>query len=203
MVELVMHWKELRMMKKKRSQKRELVYWNPSVNNHFVSFPPPQLHPPHPLPPFSSSPSLLPPTLFSQYAGSVGWTIWMHLWLTPTCSMLISLFPQWTLSELPSSLSCSSLTTNRLVEWWWYWVMCKHFWYHPVIVISTTYMCCSQLLCVGPTGTGKSLTVTDKLLKGMPAKYLSNIISFSARTSANQTQVNDTSTHTCVALVYA
>ena len=46
-----------------------------------------------------------------------------------------------------------------------------------------------QVLCVGPTGTGKTLTVTDKLLKTMPQNYLSHIISFSAQTSANQTQV--------------
>ena len=45
-----------------------------------------------------------------------------------------------------------------------------------------------QVLCVGPTGTGKTLAVSDKLLKGMPSKYLSHFISFSARTSANQTQ---------------
>lgn len=46
-----------------------------------------------------------------------------------------------------------------------------------------------QVLCVGPTGTGKTLTVMDKLLKTMPSNYLSHIISFSAQTSANQTQV--------------
>lgn len=47
-----------------------------------------------------------------------------------------------------------------------------------------------QVLCVGPTGTGKTLTVVDKLLKTMPSNYLSHIVSFSARTSANQTQVS-------------
>lgn len=45
-----------------------------------------------------------------------------------------------------------------------------------------------QVLCVGPTGTGKTLTASDKLLKGMDSKYLSHFITFSARTSANQTQ---------------
>ncbi len=49
-----------------------------------------------------------------------------------------------------------------------------------------------QVLCVGPTGTGKTLTVSDKLLKTMPSKYMSDILSFSARTSANQTQVRET-----------
>ena len=41
---------------------------------------------------------------------------------------------------------------------------------------------------MGPTGTGKTLTVSDKLLKGMDNKYLSNFLTFSARTSANQSQ---------------
>ncbi|XP_030840434.1 dynein heavy chain 1, axonemal isoform X1 [Strongylocentrotus purpuratus] len=45
-----------------------------------------------------------------------------------------------------------------------------------------------QVICVGDTGTGKTMTISDKLLKSMPAKYISNFISFSARTSANQTQ---------------
>ena len=45
-----------------------------------------------------------------------------------------------------------------------------------------------QVLCVGPTGTGKTLTTSDKLLKGMNNNYLSHFITFSARTSANQTQ---------------
>ena len=43
-------------------------------------------------------------------------------------------------------------------------------------------------MCVGPTGTGKSLTISDKLLKKMPKEYLSHFVTFSARTSANQTQ---------------
>ena len=46
-----------------------------------------------------------------------------------------------------------------------------------------------QLLCVGPTGTGKSLTISNKLSFGMPDEYISNFVMFSARTSANQTQV--------------
>ncbi|XP_073447685.1 dynein axonemal heavy chain 1 [Aquarana catesbeiana] len=44
------------------------------------------------------------------------------------------------------------------------------------------------VLCIGPTGTGKTLTVSDKLLKNMPLEYISNFLMFSARTSANQTQ---------------
>ncbi|XP_022110107.1 dynein heavy chain 1, axonemal-like isoform X1 [Acanthaster planci] len=45
-----------------------------------------------------------------------------------------------------------------------------------------------RVLTVGDTGTGKTLTISDKLLKSMPKDYISNFISFSARTSANQTQ---------------
>lgn len=45
-----------------------------------------------------------------------------------------------------------------------------------------------KVLCVGPTGTGKSLTVSAKLLRKMPKEYLSDFLTFSARTSANQTQ---------------
>ncbi|NWX92741.1 DYH1 protein, partial [Nothoprocta pentlandii] len=44
------------------------------------------------------------------------------------------------------------------------------------------------VLCIGPTGTGKTLTIADKLLKNLPLKYVSHFLMFSARTSANQTQ---------------
>ncbi|XP_060766195.1 dynein axonemal heavy chain 1 [Neoarius graeffei] len=44
------------------------------------------------------------------------------------------------------------------------------------------------VLCLGPTGTGKTLTVSDKLLKNMPSEYITHFLMFSARTSANQTQ---------------
>ncbi|XP_030213444.1 dynein heavy chain 1, axonemal [Gadus morhua] len=44
------------------------------------------------------------------------------------------------------------------------------------------------VLCVGPTGTGKTLTMSDKLLNNMPAQYVTHFLNFSARTSANQTQ---------------
>lgn len=45
-----------------------------------------------------------------------------------------------------------------------------------------------QVLVIGPTGSGKSLNIGDKLLRGMSSKYVSNFISFSAKTGANQTQ---------------
>ncbi|KAM9332808.1 dynein axonemal heavy chain 1-like [Pholidichthys leucotaenia] len=44
------------------------------------------------------------------------------------------------------------------------------------------------VLCIGPTGTGKTLTMSDKLLKNMPDQYITHLLMFSARTSANQTQ---------------
>ncbi|XP_029908318.1 dynein heavy chain 1, axonemal [Myripristis murdjan] len=44
------------------------------------------------------------------------------------------------------------------------------------------------VLCIGPTGTGKTLTISDKLLKNMPTDYITHFLMFSARTSANQTQ---------------
>ncbi len=45
-----------------------------------------------------------------------------------------------------------------------------------------------QLLCVGPTGSGKTLTIADKLLKNMPPNIVTEFFTFSVRTSANQTQ---------------
>ncbi|XP_053845413.1 dynein axonemal heavy chain 1 [Vidua macroura] len=44
------------------------------------------------------------------------------------------------------------------------------------------------VLCIGPTGTGKTLTIADKLLKNLPNKYITHFLMFSARTSSNQTQ---------------
>ena len=50
---------------------------------------------------------------------------------------------------------------------------------------------CTQLkhvLCIGPTGTGKTLTVKMKIMNGMPENYSPLFLMFSAQTSANQTQ---------------
>ncbi|CAK9809640.1 Dynein axonemal heavy chain 1 [Anthophora quadrimaculata] len=46
----------------------------------------------------------------------------------------------------------------------------------------------SNLLCIGPTGSGKTLTITAKLQRNMPKKFICDFITFSARTTANQTQ---------------
>ena len=44
------------------------------------------------------------------------------------------------------------------------------------------------MLSVGPTGTGKTLTIADKLGTKMPKEYIPEFMVFSAKTSANQTQ---------------
>ncbi|KAK9739949.1 P-loop containing dynein motor region D4 [Popillia japonica] len=55
-------------------------------------------------------------------------------------------------------------------------------------LIGTLLMNEDNVLCVGPTGTGKTLTVIGKLAKNMHKKFICDFITFSARTSANQTQ---------------
>jgi len=44
------------------------------------------------------------------------------------------------------------------------------------------------VLCVGATGTSKTLTVADKLTRSMPKEFSPEFIVFSAKTNANQTQ---------------
>ena len=65
-----------------------------------------------------------------------------------------------------------------------------------VILIRSTYImdCCIKgcrpLLFVGPTGTGKSAYVSSKMMHDLPQdQYIASIITFSAQSSANQTQV--------------
>eukprot|EP00742_Colponemidia_sp_Colp-10_P007220 GILJ01007760.1.p1 GENE.GILJ01007760.1~~GILJ01007760.1.p1 ORF type:complete len:2640 (-),score=434.68 GILJ01007760.1:74-7498(-) len=43
-------------------------------------------------------------------------------------------------------------------------------------------------LCIGPTGTGKTVNINTLLLKGMKEVYQAVYVTFSARTSVNQTQ---------------
>ncbi|RKP19398.1 hypothetical protein ROZALSC1DRAFT_14025, partial [Rozella allomycis CSF55] len=45
-----------------------------------------------------------------------------------------------------------------------------------------------NVLCVGGTGTAKTVTIAEKLIKAMPENYTPIFINFSARTTANQTQ---------------
>ncbi len=45
-----------------------------------------------------------------------------------------------------------------------------------------------HVLCVGETGTGKTLNISAKLLNDMPPEVQPLCLTFSARTSANQTQ---------------
>lgn len=45
-----------------------------------------------------------------------------------------------------------------------------------------------HVLCTGDTGTGKSVTMKNKLNSGMPSTFSSFSINFSAQTTANQTQ---------------
>ncbi|XP_049878805.1 dynein axonemal heavy chain 1-like [Pectinophora gossypiella] len=46
----------------------------------------------------------------------------------------------------------------------------------------------NHVICVGGTGTGKTVTITSKLTRGLHKKFICEFIVFSARTSANQTQ---------------
>lgn len=44
------------------------------------------------------------------------------------------------------------------------------------------------VLNVGPTGTGKTVCIEDKLSRGMPEEFIPEFLVFSAKTKANQTQ---------------
>ncbi|KAG0617480.1 hypothetical protein M758_5G192300 [Ceratodon purpureus] len=55
-------------------------------------------------------------------------------------------------------------------------------------VIHHLIMIYKHILCVGETGTGKTLVVRDKLLKFLDQQFVPMFINFSARTGANQTQ---------------
>ena len=46
----------------------------------------------------------------------------------------------------------------------------------------------TSIIVAGPTGTGKTLAIADKLSRNMPKDYSPEFITFSAKTSANQTQ---------------
>ncbi|KAL6436551.1 hypothetical protein ACFW04_004787 [Cataglyphis niger] len=46
----------------------------------------------------------------------------------------------------------------------------------------------TNILCAGPTGSGKTLTILAKLSRNMPKKYICDFVNFSARITAGQTQ---------------
>ncbi|VDD79452.1 unnamed protein product [Mesocestoides corti] len=46
----------------------------------------------------------------------------------------------------------------------------------------------NPVLCIGPTGTGKTVYISDKLTRGMPPEFIPDFMVFSAKTSASQTQ---------------
>ena len=46
----------------------------------------------------------------------------------------------------------------------------------------------NPVICVGPTGSGKTQYTMDTLLRRMPAKYLSHTTNFTAHTTVSQTQ---------------
>jgi dynein heavy chain len=56
-------------------------------------------------------------------------------------------------------------------------------------VVHHLIMIYKHILCVGETGTGKTLVVRDKMLKYLDQQFVPMFINFSARTGANQTQV--------------
>ncbi|VDP97150.1 unnamed protein product, partial [Trichobilharzia regenti] len=55
-------------------------------------------------------------------------------------------------------------------------------------IIEMLLLAKKPVLCVGPTGTGKSMTILHKLTRYMPKEYIPEFIIFSAKTTAKQTQ---------------
>ncbi|KAH8863214.1 Dynein heavy chain 1, axonemal [Schistosoma japonicum] len=55
-------------------------------------------------------------------------------------------------------------------------------------IIEMLLLAKKPVLCIGPTGTGKSLTILHKLTRHMPKEYIPEFIIFSAKTTAKQTQ---------------
>ncbi|CAH8652543.1 unnamed protein product [Schistosoma rodhaini] len=55
-------------------------------------------------------------------------------------------------------------------------------------IIEMLLLAKKPVLCIGPTGTGKSLNILHKLTRHMPKEYIPEFIIFSAKTTAKQTQ---------------
>lgn len=136
------------------------------------------------------------PLLFSvivllgcRSSGLTGWNLQIVLWSPLRQAMLTSSFPLLTQLEYPSSCICFWLIRNLWVAWL-FWT--SHSSLEVLLYlrgrVDLKFLFVFQVLCIGPTGSGKTLTLSDKLLKNMPDEYITHFLMFSARTSANQTQ---------------
>lgn len=96
-----------------------------------------------------------------KYEPKTGWRLWSDTFTVPTVDPLMPF----------SKMIIPTVDAVRTI-----YVMEKLITYsNPVLVI-------------GPTGSGKSVNMTNKLLTGMPREFVANFLMFSAKTSANQTQ---------------
>uniref|UniRef100_T1JJ98 Dynein heavy chain AAA 5 extension domain-containing protein n=1 Tax=Strigamia maritima TaxID=126957 RepID=T1JJ98_STRMM len=59
---------------------------------------------------------------------------------------------------------------------------------HEPFFVRTYYLHLIIFISIGPTGTGKTATISEKLTRGLPSNFNCDFINFSARTTANQTQ---------------
>ena len=55
-------------------------------------------------------------------------------------------------------------------------------------LLNTLVLCGKHVIMTGPTGTGKSINISGHLQNGLPDRFVPITLSFSAQTSANQTQ---------------
>ena len=92
-------------------------------------------------------------------------------------------------TTLTNSVSCKALLIRLFMSGWA--LRHGHVTGRPVTWRDVTWRdvtCWLQVLAIGPTGTGKTLAIADKLIQNMPKAYIPELITFSAKTSANQTQ---------------
>ena len=69
-------------------------------------------------------------------------------------------------------------------------------------LLSTLILSGKHVLITGPTGTGKSVNITGHIQNDLPDRFLPISMSFSAQTSASQTQVLRRLNRTCVVIIY-